>query len=145
MNTQDKLIKLLPLASIAVFVTLGCGGTGIPTAPVSGTITLNGQPIQGVELKFYPQEKIRPSVAITDAQGRYRAQFVERQAGVALGPCIVQLSIFRGGNYERNYLPPAFNVDAEKNPDFKLNVPEDGIVFDYDIKFNGSIPPYTPE
>ena len=138
-------LVITTMSAAALTFLIGCGGTGIPTAPVSGTITLNGKPIQGVELKFVPQEKMRPSVAITDAQGRYKAQFVERQSGVALGPCIVQLSIFRGGNYMHNYLPPSFNTDAEKDPDFKLDITEDGVVFDYDIKFSGNIPPYTPE
>lgn len=145
MKTSPELFSSSLLWSALLVCLCGCGGTGIPTASVTGTISLNGQPVQGVEVTFVPKAKIRPSVGVTDAQGRYKAQFVARQSGVALGPCVAQFSIYRGGNYMHNYLPATFNVDAEKNPDLNLEVPEDGLVFDYDIKFNGTIPPYTPD
>ncbi len=43
-----------------------------------------------------------------------------------------------------NYLPAKFNAEAENDADLNLEVTKDGVVFDYDIKFNGKIPPYTP-
>ena len=145
MKTTLTLFSSSLLWSAIIICLGGCGGTGIPTASVTGTITLNGQPIQGVEVTFVPKTKIRPSVGITDAKGRFKAQFVERQSGVALGPCVAQLSIFREGNYMHNYLPASLNVDAEKNPELNLEIPENGSVFDYDIKFKGTITPYTPD
>jgi len=119
----------------------GCGNT-IPTASVSGTITINGKPVQGVEVQFVPEAKIRPSIGMTDANGRYKAEFLSSQSGVALGRCVVQLSIFRGESM-RNYLPKKFNEDAASNPDFNLDVVKGGITFDYDIKYDGEIPPYV--
>ena len=133
------------LGGLALLLASGCGGSGIPTAPVSGTITLNGQPAPGVEVTFVPKAKMRPSVAVTDAEGYYEAQFVSRQSGVPLGPCVVQFAIYRNGNYMRNYLPAEFNENAAENPELNLDVPDEGVVFDYDIKYNGEIPPYVPE
>ena len=145
MNTIQKLFSL-SLIGLGLLVCLsGCGGTGIPTASVTGKITINGEPVQGIEVTFVPAAKIRPSVGLTDAQGRYKAQFVSRQSGVALGPGVAKFSIYRGGNYMHNYLPVAFNDDAEKKPELNLDITEGGIVFDYDIKYNGKIPPYVPE
>ncbi|MEQ1827243.1 MAG: carboxypeptidase-like regulatory domain-containing protein [Pirellula sp.] len=145
MNTILKYCCSSLVWSAFAILLSGCGGTGIPTASVTGRITINGEPIQGVEVTFVPTAKIRPSVAITDAQGRYKAQFVAQQSGVALGPCVVQFAIYRGGNYMHNYLPAKFNTEAEKNPEFNLDVPKKGLVFDYDIKFVGKIPPYVAE
>jgi hypothetical protein len=115
----------------------------IPTASVSGTVTINGKPVQGVEVQFVPEAKIRPSIGMTDANGRYRAEFLSSQSGVALGRCVVQLSIYRGESM-RNYLPKKFNEEAASNPDFNLEVIEGGITFNYDIKYDGEIPPYIP-
>ncbi|MCR9117863.1 MAG: hypothetical protein NXI22_13065 [bacterium] len=133
------------LGSVACLVTAsflaGCsGGSDVSTAAVAGTITLNGEPAEGVSVSFAPDSGMRPSVGVTDAQGRYRAQFTRGQSGVALGPSVVQLSIFRGDS-ERNWLPKKFNKDAAKNPDLKLDVTPGGATFDYDIKYDGEIPP----
>ena len=88
-------IALMLLASFA-----GCGGSDIPTAAVTGTITINGEPVEGIEVTFVPDAKIRPSVGLTDAQGRYKAQFVRSQSGVALGACVAQFSIYRGDSMQ---------------------------------------------
>jgi hypothetical protein len=121
---------------------VGCGNR-IPTASVTGTITINGKPVEGIEVQFVPEAKVRPSIGMTDAQGRYRAEFLTTQSGVVLGPCVVQLSIYRGESM-KNYLPKKYNEESASNPEFNLNVVEGGITFDYDIKYDGEIPPYVP-
>lgn len=129
------------LLLIACALFAGCSKSPvIPTGEVHGTITLNGKPVQGVSLTFVPESPVRPSLAITDAQGKYAARFVSNQSGVALGPCVVELAIYRGDS-PRNYLPTKFNSKAADNPDFQLNVTESGLVFDYDIVYEGTIPP----
>lgn len=137
-------LSLLCVSSILLAGLTGCGGTDIPTAAVTGTITINGQPVEGVSVTFVPDAKIRPSVGLTDAKGRYKAQFVQTQSGVALGPCVAQFSIYRGDSM-KNYLPAEFNENAADNPALHLDVTEKGLVFDYDIKYDGEIPPYEPE
>lgn len=126
---------------LLLIVVAGCQqGSGIATGEVQGVITLNGEPAEGVSLNFVPKAAIRPSMAQTDADGKYRAQFVSSQSGVALGPCVVELSIYRGDS-PHNYLPKEFNVKAEENPDLNLEITEDGLVFNYDIVYAGKIPP----
>ena len=137
----------LPLSCIASVILAGiagCGDDGLPnTGSVTGTITLNGEPIQGVQLEFTPSEKIRPSYGMTDSKGQYKAQFVTVKSGVALGPCVVRLFIYRGDS-EKQYLPAKYNVDASKNSDFNLDVKENGLVFNCDIKYAGTaIPAYV--
>jgi len=126
---------------VMLLLSLGCSNSPeIPTGEVSGTITINGVPTEGVSLAFVPDAAIRPSLATTDSQGKYKARFVSTQSGVALGPCVVELSIFRG-NSPKNFLPKEFNVHAAKNPDFHLDISENGLTFDYDIIYDGEIPP----
>lgn len=139
---RSRYSWFLCIVPLILSCCLGCGPT-IPTASVTGTITINGKPVQGVEVQFVPEAKIRPSIGMTDEKGRYTARFLTTQSGVALGKCVVQFSIYRGES-TRNYLPKKFNEDAAKNPDFNLDVVKGGIVFDYDLKYDGEIPPYTP-
>jgi hypothetical protein len=129
---------LLLIAGLA-----GCGGgTGIPTGDVSGTITINGEPVQGVTVKFVPDAKMRYSIGETDARGRYSADFVRSQSGVVLGGCTVEFSIFRGDSMQ-NHLPAEFNSNPPEHDEFRLDITKKGQKFDYDIKYDGEIPPYT--
>jgi hypothetical protein len=45
----------------------------------------------------------------------------------------------------KNYLPKQFNENAADNPQFHLDIPKEGLVFDYDIPYDGEIPPYEPK
>lgn len=137
-------LTLCCIAFVLIAGVTGCGDPEIPTASVSGTVTINGNPVQGVEVMFVPDAKIRPSAGLTDAKGRYKAEFLSTQSGVALGSCVVQLSIYRGESM-KNYLPKKFNEDAASIPAFHLDVTKGGIIFDYDVKYDGEIPPYIPK
>jgi hypothetical protein len=128
--------------TLAVLVA-GCQKPKYQTAAVSGVVTINGMPVEGVTVKFVPQAKIRPSVGFTDAKGNYRAEFTNSQSGVVLGPCVVEFYVYRGDS-PRNYLPKEFSEEAGKNPQFNLEVPAEGLIFNYDIPFTGEIPPYVP-
>jgi hypothetical protein len=127
-----------------VVLLVGCQKHKYETAAVTGNITINGKPVEGVTVKFVPQAKIRPSVGFTDAKGNYRAEFTNSQSGVVLGPCVVEFYVYRGAS-PHNYLPKEFSEEAGKNPQFNLEVPAEGLIFNYDIPFTGEIPPYNPD
>ncbi|MEW4564389.1 hypothetical protein AB1K70_17755 [Bremerella sp. JC770] len=141
MNSYHRLSTwLVSVFVVGAFAGLGCqNSTGIPTGEVTGVITLNGQPAEGVSLRFVPESAMRPSLAITDSQGKYRARFVSTQTGVVLGPCVAQLSIYRGDS-PTNFLPKRFNTEAHTNPEFHLDVTEAGAIFNFDIVYDGEIP-----
>lgn len=59
------------LSLVAFLFCAGCG-RGLPrTAPVSGTITLDGKPLAGVAVSFVNATAPRFGIATTDAAGRY--------------------------------------------------------------------------
>ncbi len=78
------LIVLCPLA--------GCGGDGRPDlVEVTGTVTLNGEPLEGALVSFEPlatgedKEYQRPSRGETNAQGEFRLTTYVPDDGVPIG------------------------------------------------------------
>ncbi len=128
------------MLSLALLSLAGCSKSKIPTGEVTGKITINGKPVPGLYISFVPKEKIRPAMGKTDADGNYRAQFVAKQSGVPLGPCVAQFSLYHGEG-TRNYLPAKYNEQASQIPELNLNITDEGLVFDYDIKYDGELPP----
>jgi len=79
--------------TVPVFI-LGCGGgaanESVETAPVSGTVTMDGKPLAGATVNF-TTEKFASS-GTTDAEGKY-----ELPTGAAVGDNKVFISKWKGG------------------------------------------------
>ena len=60
-------------------------------APVSGTVTLDGKPLERASVLFLP-EKGRPSFGVTDELGKYSLNYSMDQRGAEVGPCTVKIS-----------------------------------------------------
>lgn len=61
------------VACLLVVFALGCGGSGIPgTAPVSGTVTLDGKPLVGANVCFSSEDGKHLGFGRTDDQGKYK-------------------------------------------------------------------------
>ncbi len=79
--------------TVPVFI-LGCGGgaanDSVETAPVSGTVTMDGQPLAGAEVNF-TTDKFASS-GTTDAEGKF-----ELPTGAAIGENKVFISKWKGG------------------------------------------------
>ncbi len=128
--------------------TLGCG-SGYRLAPVSGTVTLNGQPLAGADVHFQPigsKDNPNPgpgSHGKTDAQGRYSLRVDERQAGAVVGKHRVMIFAYTpgaggqqpdaGGGKKRDRVPLRYNektqltcdvpVGGRADADFPLTAP----------------------
>lgn len=77
-----KSIGCAAFLALAALIT-GCGGgsgTEFETAPVSGTVYLDGRPVEGVSVKFFSAQGFMGS-GTTDASGRY-----ELVQGAVIGP-----------------------------------------------------------
>ena len=120
-------LLLLPLAS--------CGGP-YKTAPVSGRITLNGEPLDHAAVTFQPvatEDNIEPgpgSGAFTDAQGRYTLLLVGKETKGAVV----------GKNKVRIILTPQANVLDKSNKPIKQlpNRYNKDTILEYDVPSKGT-------
>jgi hypothetical protein len=88
----------LSLAVVLGLALAGCGGVSFPSAPVSGKVTLDGNPTADIQVLFQPtgvgEGNPGPgSQGITDAQGRFTLQTVDgSRAGAVPGTHRVTLT-----------------------------------------------------
>jgi hypothetical protein len=85
-SAHARIAKLFAIA--AMLVIAGCSSRPADEPPlgrVRGKVTMDGQPLAGVDVAFLP-EKGRPSMATTDAAGHYDLWYVNRTMGAKVGP-----------------------------------------------------------
>lgn len=115
-------------AGLALLLVLcpmsGCGGQPYKFAKVSGTVTLDGQPLADARVLFTPTEKKNPgpsSSATTDASGRYTLAAISGQPGAVVGNHRVSITTARGKGSSRDdrgtqavqeILPACYNADT---------------------------------
>ena len=129
----------LVCASLTVLLTVwlaGCSSSRVklpPLAPVSGTITMDGQPLAGVEVLFMsPTGHI--SFGWTDQNGKYVLQF--RNYGPGAGPglnTVTVKSVPKDPNIpiENDVIPAVYNSKTT----LTANVaPSKSNTFDFDLK-----------
>lgn len=108
---------LLLLAGLFVFVS-GCGSDDTPPlGQVSGTITLDGEPLEGVIVVFKP-ESGRAATGTTDASGQYTLEFSYQVPGCKVGPNKVHLEWPLGATNAKA-LPPRYTTASELTADVK--------------------------
>ena len=117
-----------------VIALAGCSGSGPELASVTGTVKLDGKPVQGARLEFHPQDGHRPtSYAMTDEDGYYSASFSDTLDGVYLGPVLVQVwtddVTLVDGEPVQDEFPSRYNRDSE----LKRTVDEGSNTFDFDL------------
>jgi hypothetical protein len=79
----SAISSLRAICLIAAAIATSCSGPN--SATVSGTITLDGQPLPGASVSFYPDGDGKPPASgQTDAQGRYSLS-TGSSAGLAPG------------------------------------------------------------
>lgn len=73
----------------------GCAEQGPQLGAVSGTVTLEGEPVEGATISFFPLfeggQELR-SAQKTDSSGFYEMQYSQDRKGVMLGNHQVQIS-----------------------------------------------------
>lgn len=81
------MTRILLLCSLSLALPLsGCGGTSGPElAEVSGTVTIDGKPAEGVRVNFMPDAGGRASSATTDADGSYTLAYSSESSGAVVG------------------------------------------------------------
>ncbi len=107
----------------SLFALVGCDGGSPDLGTVTGTVTLDGEPLGGAEIVFQP-ETGRPSYGETDGQGRYELMFAPDQPGAQIGSHRVMISTFDVILDEQDQateiperLPPRYHRDSELRED----------------------------
>lgn len=83
-------VQLFAPLVLALVCFTGCGD-GLGLAPVKGTVTLDGQPLAGAEVIFRPADG-RPSLGVTDAEGKYELRYDTDLLGALPGKHKVSIS-----------------------------------------------------
>jgi len=82
-------VRLRCVLLVVVAISLGVGGCGRSDLPelgrVRGTVTLDGKPVPGLGVAFYPLSGGRQALATTDENGRFDLTFVDGVPGAKTG------------------------------------------------------------
>lgn len=82
---------------LAAFAGCPGGGTGVDTVAVTGTVTLDGQPVQGANVAFAPKSADGKAAAgLTDASGRFELTTIEASDGALPGSYAVTITKVSG-------------------------------------------------
>jgi len=88
MTTPIRLALILFFSGL-VLVTTGCSRGDLPDlGEVQGTVTLDGKPLAGVNVQFFPSEG-RPAAGTTGSDGRYELMYTHGVSGTKVGPATV--------------------------------------------------------
>lgn len=79
------------VAVVILCCSSGCFSSSANIASVSGVITLDGEPLEGATVAFYPTSG-RASQGVTDDTGRYELIFLKNEKGAVIGDHIVTVS-----------------------------------------------------
>ncbi|MCR4411810.1 MAG: hypothetical protein NUV77_05210 [Thermoguttaceae bacterium] len=80
------------LALVACVALGGCGPSTPATVPVSGTVTLDGQPLEGAAVSFVPIGQGRPATGQTDSSGKFTLTSFQPGDGAPAGKYKVGVS-----------------------------------------------------
>jgi hypothetical protein len=138
MNTAVHLLdRMLVITVCCAAFGAGCSAEKFKTAEVTGTVTLEGTPVEGVSVEFEPVRtgaEIPPTAyGSTDAEGKYRLTRVGGKGGrpgAVVGMNTVRVSAPEGSTakvhphyadecafqFEVKAGPNVFDIDLMKNP-----------------------------
>lgn len=91
--------SVLPLA--LVLAAVGCGPSGPKTVPVTGKVTIGGQPATNVSVSFVPEDPTLPTASGSVQNGSYTLYSgVEGKPGAVVGNYKVILAVQGGMDAE---------------------------------------------
>jgi hypothetical protein len=139
MNRRGIACHTLWIAALGVAIVCpgGCGGSGQPkTIPITGRVTINGQPPGEVgKLFFTPTEAAsgynkRPASGGFTADGNYRVMSWEPDDGLVPGHYTVSIS---PGDLNTTKIPAKYQLSSTSGLEVDVPVDEDKVEFDVNI------------
>ena len=114
-----------------ILILVGCGKSGPEIAPVSGRITVNGQPMENVDITFQLDGSKPPSSGRTDKDGHYELAYKRGQMGGMVGQNTVRISVSSELVHKPPKIPPEYNTQSKQQVEIKSGQKN---TFDFDIK-----------
>lgn len=117
----------------------GCSGKpeGFPDlGQVEGTVTVDGQFVAHLAVAFVPEEG-RPSLGITDDQGRYQLDYFRGESGAVIGRHSVMITTDLEEQPPPGYIdpiPPQYNLRTVLTSDVQAGTN----VLDFDLLTNSN-------
>lgn len=126
---ESICLRWLGLLGLSLIGALGCGGSS-DLVPVSGQVTLDGEPLPDVQVLFYqrgggPETNF---IGQTDGEGRFTLTTIRGEsAGIAPGKYDVSLTTAFAGpeTLETDPIPPERVPEASRRMEYE--VPSDGL------------------
>ena len=134
-TTRQSVWMCLLLAGC--FAAWGCGGGAEkpPLGSVTGTVTLNGEPLVGVIVLFKPDSG-RVATAVTDGKGSYDLEYTYGVKGTKVGPSTVSFE-WPLGFAGAKPLPEKYTTKSELKQDVKSG----RNTFNFDLESAGASTP----
>lgn len=104
-------------AMVLLFFLAGCGGpprASNATVPVSGTVTQNGQAVEGASVTFERVDGTRGAVGRTDSSGRYSLTTFQAGDGAEPGEYRVTVVKYEVPEHEEGETPPLVSLIPEQ-------------------------------
>jgi hypothetical protein len=126
------------LAILATAIS-GCGG--VECFPVTGTITLDGEPLADAKVSFIPNDEAGiPTIGITDTNGTYTLAQTARHKGAPAGSYTIRITTYREGRPDGESpipdtperVPSKYNLHTKLTAD--VGRKENGIDFELSSK-----------
>ena len=150
---MQKVVGAIAICTLLLPVLAGCGGdtADLPdVVPVTGTITIDGEPVSGVNVTFIPTGSTTggSSYGATDATGKYELTSDDGRTGVGAGEFKVVCGkwvMADGSDFvgepggpspmeagAKEMLPPKYSQESATT--LKATVPAGGGTVDFDLK-----------
>jgi hypothetical protein len=128
--TGNKQPKPWLVLAVITLVVSGCSESGPPLGIVSGTVTLDGQPLEGAAVVFTPNAQAADagsSQGKTGKDGRYSLSFGSRRSGAYLSEhnVIIEHQQYFGANHAATVEEGQNSIDFTLTSN-KRNRPQDG-------------------
>ncbi len=126
------------VAAVLMIGLSGCGSDGL--VGVTGTVTLDGEPLENAFVEFTPQvEGGSMSYGRTDSNGKYDMMFSLNAKGAMPGKNIVRITTAdvgdEGAANTKERVPAIYNEESELTADV---VDGKSNSFDFDLKTEGA-------
>lgn len=131
------------LAAGLLAITSGCSGERLDPEykPVTGTVTLDGQPLSDAQVSFVPLGSGSSGTGFTDENGTYQLYYAARRAGAKLGENRVYITKSRPPSSNKGEFARLSEADSEMLPvrynrktELTASVQDKQNVIDFDLK-----------